>query len=98
MRERDGKNSNVLKDRLKTKQRKRRKNTNKQNKKGDTQRDKGRSSKWMVVWRVEGYSGLTGNGAEVEVVSDDLLVVVVHGALGEAQVEVVPQILVNDPP
>lgn len=42
--------------------------------------------------------GLTGNGAEVEVVSDDLLVVVVHGALGEAQVEVVPQVLVNDPP
>lgn len=64
----------------------------------DTQRDKGRSSKRMVVWSVEGYSGLTGNGAEVEVVSDDLLVVVVHGALGEAQVEVVPQILVNDPP
>lgn len=52
----------------------------------------------MVVWKVEGYGGLTGNGAEVEVVSDDLLVVVVHGALGEAQVEVVPQILVNDPP
>lgn len=25
-----------------------------------------------------GSSGLTGNGAEVEVVSDDLLVVVVH--------------------
>lgn len=42
--------------------------------------------------------GLTGNGAEVEVVSDDLLVVVVHRALGEAQVEVVPQVLVNDPP
>lgn len=35
-------------------------------------------------------SGLTGDGAEVEVVSDDLLVIVVHRALGEAQVEVVP--------
>lgn len=41
---------------------------------------------------------LTGNGAEVEVVSNNLLVVVVHGALGEPQVEVVPQILVNHPP
>lgn len=43
-----------------------------------------------AVWRKEVQSGLTGDGAEVEVVSDDLLVIVVHRALGEAQVEVVP--------
>lgn len=48
---------------------------------------------------VEGERGrLTGNRAEVEVVSDDLLVVVVHWAFREAQVEVVPQIFVNYPP
>lgn len=43
-----------------------------------------------VVWKQEAERGLTGDGAEVEVVSDDLLVIVVHRALGEAQVEVVP--------
>lgn len=43
-----------------------------------------------VVWKKEVQSRLTGDGAEVEVVSDDLLVIVVHRALGEAQVEVVP--------
>lgn len=43
-----------------------------------------------AVWRKEVQSGLTRDGAEVEVVSDDLLVIVVHRALGEAQVEVVP--------
>lgn len=65
---------------------------------------KRRRSKWSEreEWRSEGeleaaWRRLTGNGAEVEVVSDDLLVVVVHWALGEAQVEVVPQILVNHP-
>lgn len=31
-----------------------------------------------AVWRKEVNSGLTGDGAEVEVVSDDLLVIVVH--------------------
>lgn len=51
-----------------------------------------------VVWKEEGEHGLTGDGAEVEVVSDDLLVIVVHRALGEAQVEVVPKIFVNHPP
>lgn len=43
-----------------------------------------------AVWKQEAERGLTGDGAEVEVVSDDLLVIVVHRALGEAQVEVVP--------
>lgn len=35
---------------------------------------------------------LTGNGAQVQVVSDDLLQFVVHGALLELQTEVVVQI------
>lgn len=37
---------------------------------------------------------LTGDGAEVQVVPDDLLQLVVHRALLEAQVEVVAQVLV----
>lgn len=49
-----------------------------------------RGGQMDAVWRKEVQSGLTGDGAEVEVVSDDLLVIVVHRALGEAQVEVVP--------
>lgn len=49
-----------------------------------------REGQMDVVWKKEVQSGLTGDGAEVEVVSDDLLVIVVHRALGEAQVEVVP--------
>lgn len=41
---------------------------------------------------------LTGDGAEVEVVPDDLLQLVVHRALLEAQVEVVAQVLVYHAP
>lgn len=41
---------------------------------------------------------LTGDSAEVEVVPDDLLQLVVHRALLEAQVEVVPQVLVYHAP
>lgn len=37
---------------------------------------------------------LTGDGAEVQVVPDDLLQLVVHRAFLEAQVEVVAQVLV----
>lgn len=38
---------------------------------------------------------LTGDGAEVQVVPDDLLQLVVHRAFLEAQVEVVAQVLVD---
>lgn len=64
----------------------------------DIVRQKERKIEGLKEDRRRESGGLTGNSAEVEVVSDDLLVVVVHWALGEAQVEVVPQILVNHPP
>lgn len=41
---------------------------------------------------------LTGDGAEVEVIPDDLLQLVVHRAFLEAQVEVVAQVLVYHAP
>ena len=41
---------------------------------------------------------LTGDGAEVEVVPDDLLQLVVHRVLLEAQVQVSSQVLVDDAP
>lgn len=41
-----------------------------------------------------GLLSLTGDGAEVQVVPDDLLQLVVHRAFLEAQVEVVAQVLV----
>ena len=43
----------------------------------------------------DGEKLLTGYSAKVQVVSDDLLVVVVHRTFREAQVEVVAQILVH---
>lgn len=42
--------------------------------------------------------GLTGNGAQVEVVPDDLLQLVVQRAFLEAQVEVAAQVLVDHAP
>lgn len=76
---------------------------NKQNRKtkNDGEENKGDvdgSGEEVMETGMKERGGLTGNGAEVEVVSNNLLVVVVHWALGEAQVEVVPQILVNHPP
>lgn len=47
---------------------------------------------------LQGGGELTGDGAEVEVVPDDLLQLVVHRALLEAQVEVVAQVLVYHAP
>lgn len=48
--------------------------------------------------RIHRGGELTGDSAEVEVVPDDLLQLVVHRAFLEAQVEVVSQVLVDHSP
>lgn len=57
----------------------------------------GPGSRWRLTlaWS---WGVLTGDGAEVQVVPDDLLQLVVHRALLEAQAEVAAQVLVQHAP
>lgn len=88
---------------------KKRKKTKKKRKKEKKQRaQKGqnrvqgnqiRATSWKRAKKIIHHGGeLTGDGAEVEVVPDDLLQLVVHRALLEAQVEVMPQVLIDHAP